>query len=158
MDALIDLLKSLSLQLIELAKRLKRKLFTMKKGYKIYCGNPETQSIIIETPLKRKKLPYYLSEIVLVGTDKSQILSCQIQSGETVRTFDENDLSKNKRQLKTNCLIKHYGKSAITLTLEISRAIGKCTIGLIFKENKNDWGRDLQYIYLPTFDDLEQSI
>ena len=36
MDALIDLLKSLSLQLIELAKRLKRKLFTMKKGYKIY--------------------------------------------------------------------------------------------------------------------------
>ena len=158
MDALIDLLKLFFLQLIKLAKRLRRKLFTMKKDYKIYCGNLETKTTIIEAPLERKELPYFLSKIILVGTDKSQILSCQIQSGETVRTFDENNLSKNKRQLETNCLIKHYGNSKITLTLEISYASVKRTIGLIFKENKDDWGRDLQYVVVPSFDDLKQSI
>ena len=143
--------------LINIANALIRKLFTMNPNYTI-TRHSENNTIVVETLLERNKLPYYLSKIKLIGMDSSQILSCKIQNGALLRVFDESYLSKNNRQLKTNCLIKHYGEPKIVLTLELSYTSEKCTIGLFFKQNKTDWWRDLQYIDIPSIEDWELSI
>lgn len=63
--------------LINIANALIRKLFTMNPNYTI-TRHSENNTIVVETLLERKKLPYYLSKIKLIGMDSSQILSCKI--------------------------------------------------------------------------------
>ena len=133
------------------------RLYEMKKNYKLLCGNRADKTTIVKIALTRRELPYCLTKIELFGFGKAQILSCSIKVGKKLQSIKLNKLSKNKRVLKLNQLITHYGNKKITLIVETSYSKHEQTLALFSKE-ENKLHRTLEYIKLHNFNKIKKSI
>ena len=133
------------------------RLYEIKKNYKLLCGNRANKTTIVKITLTRKELPYCLTKIELFGFGKAQILSCSLKVGKKLQSIKLNKLSKNKKVLKLNQLITHYGNKKITLIVETSYSKHEQTLALFSKE-ENKLYRTLEYVKLHNFNKIKKSI
>lgn len=127
----------------------KFRLYRVEKKYKIAI-NREEQTVSVRVKLKRRKLPYSVTKIQLVGFGKAEILSCSLKQGKKVEHFDlSNILSKNKKELTLNHWVKHYGKKNDELIIK-SFYTKRQTLVFFTQKNKPTIRKNFpNYIFLP---------
>lgn len=97
----------------------KFRLYRVERHFKI-SQDFEKHITTLKINLKKKKLPYTVTKILLIGSGKSEILSCSIKSGNHTQSFDLNQLTKDRQALPLGYLVKHYGKKKNTLIVQFS--------------------------------------